>query len=106
MLKASKNALELINKLKALYPNFIIYVSGGCCDGSALMVYDDFKLGENDYKLGEIEEISVLVHVKHYKAYLEGKNFTLDATKGRGSEFSLDYELNEHFLLHSELCEL
>ncbi|NDJ27148.1 DUF779 domain-containing protein [Campylobacter sp. MIT 12-8780] len=106
MLKASKNALDLIAKLKALYPNFIIYLSGGCCDGSALMVYDDFKLGENDYKLGEIENIGIFVHIKHYKAYLEGKNLELDATRGRGSEFSLDYELNEHFLLHSELCEI
>lgn len=105
MLKASSSAIVLAKKLKGLYPNCIVYISGGCCEGSALLVYKDFKLGENDFKLGEIEGMGVFVHIKHYKAYLEGQILTLNAKEGRGSEFSLDYELGEHFILESECCK-
>lgn len=100
-------AKDFIKKLKNQYKDFIIYISGGCCEGSAALVYErsDFKIGTNDVKLGEFDGIEVYVHTMHY-SYLKENELSINAIKGNASEFSLDYGLGEHFVLESKCCKI
>ena len=100
-ISASKEALSLLQRLKKLYPNLLLYLSAGCCEGSAIIASEDFKLGENDLLLAEFEGVKLYTHRANFKAFLEGQSLRLEAIKGRGSEFSLDYELGEYLRLNS-----
>ena len=53
---ATSSALSLLSELKEKYgEKLMFHQSGGCCDGSAPMCFQEgeFPLGENDIKLGE-----------------------------------------------------
>lgn len=101
------SAREFIKKLKGQYQDFIIYISGGCCEGSAALVYEraDFKIGSNDVKLGEFDGVEVYVHTMHY-SYLKESELSMNVIKGNASEYSLDYGLGEHFVLESKSCKI
>ncbi|RDU65397.1 DUF779 domain-containing protein [Helicobacter didelphidarum] len=104
-LNITQEAKILIQQLKNEYHDFIIHISGGCCDGSAALCYEkgDFKIGENDILLGSVEQIEVFVHRSHY-SYLEKSKLTLHALQGNGSEYSIEYGSGKYFVLESEIC--
>ena len=100
-LSVSNEARIFIQRLKKLYPNLLLYLSGGCCEGSSIIASEDFKIGDNDLLLGEFEGVKLYTHKAHFDAFLKGQNLSLEVREGIGSEFSLDYELGEHFVLQS-----
>ena len=54
---ATNSALNLLSELQEKYgEKLMFHQSGGCCDGSAPMCFQEgeFPLGDNDLKLGEI----------------------------------------------------
>ena len=54
---ATNSALNLLSELQNKYgEKLMFHQSGGCCDGSAPMCFQEgeFPLGDNDIKLGEI----------------------------------------------------
>ncbi len=50
-------AKDLIKKLKLLHGPLMFHQSGGCCDGSQPMCFQEgeFKTGNSDVCLGEVE---------------------------------------------------
>lgn len=108
IIESSQNALNFLSKLINENGEIILYLSGGCCDGSALLCYqkDDFKLGSNDILLGSINEnIRIYTHKSHF-SYLQNTHFYLDIESGNGSEYSLEYGENKYFVLKTETCEV
>lgn len=105
-INVSQNAANLLKELKGEYTNgIILYLSSGCCDGSALLCYqkDDFKLGSSDILLGVAENVGIYTH-KSNLGYLKDSIFTLDTTEGNGSEYSLEYGKDIHFVFLTHTC--
>lgn len=104
----SNEATALFEKLKNDYPKgILLYLSAGCCEGSALLCYskNDFKLGVNDVLLGTANEVEIYTHQSHAKILKDNK-LSLETAPDKGSEYSLDYDYNTHFILKSEVCQI
>ena len=101
---ASAEALELIASLKVQHGDVIFHQSGGCCDGSAPMLFprSDFPLGGSDVKLGEIGGVPFYMSKSQF-AYWEHTHLTIDVVKGNGGMFSLERPSGLRFLTRSRL---
>ncbi|HHB51523.1 MAG TPA: DUF779 domain-containing protein [Saprospiraceae bacterium] len=98
-------AIEILNQLKAKHgEDLIFHQSGGCCDGSAPMIFEkeDMYLDDSDILLGELEGINYYMNVDQYE-YWKHTHLTIDVTEGRGSSFSLEIPLGVRFIIHSRL---
>ncbi len=97
-------AAKLIKTLKEKHGPLMFHQSGGCCDGSQPMCFEEgeFKLGSSDIQLGEIEGCGFYMSRDQY-AYWQHTQLTIDITPGRGSSFSLEIPLGYRFMVHSRL---
>ena len=102
--KATPAALALIDEIRADHPEILFHQSGGCCDGSSPMCYptDDFKVGSNDVKLGEIGGAPVYISHGQFEAW-KHTQLILDVVPGRGGMFSLDNGRERRFLTRSRV---
>jgi len=106
--KVTEAAVELIRKLRAAHGPLLFHQSGGCCDGSSPMCFPagEFRIGQNDVRLGEVEGAPVYIPV-----YIGGQQFELwkhtqlviDAVPGRGAGFSLEAPEGYRFLTRSRV---
>ena len=101
---ATEKAVALIDKLKGQYGNLMFHQSGGCCDGSQPMCFEEneFKTGDSDVLLGDIESCKFYMHKDQF-AYWKHTQLILDVTKGRGSSFSLEIPLGVRFYIQSRI---
>lgn len=101
---ATPAALELLAGIVADHGPVLFHQSGGCCDGSSPMCYarGDFKLGENDVKLGEIGDMPVYISGSQF-ALWKHTQLIIDAVPGRGGMFSLDNGRERRFLTRSRV---
>lgn len=101
---ATPAALELLAGIVADHGPVLFHQSGGCCDGSSPMCYPqgDFKLGENDVKLGEIGDMPVYISGSQF-ALWKHTQLIIDAVPGRGGMFSLDNGRERRFLTRSRV---
>jgi len=101
---ATKEAEEVIDKLKERYGPLMFHQSGGCCDGSSPMCFEDgdFKTGESDVKLGEINGCDFFMSRDQYE-YWKHTHLTVDLTEGRGASFSLEIPMGVRFVIKSRL---
>ncbi|MBU2921398.1 DUF779 domain-containing protein [Winogradskyella psychrotolerans] len=97
-------AAEVVRQLKAKHGELIFHQSGGCCDGSAPMIFEkgDMYLDESDILLGEVEGVSFYMNQDQFE-YWKHTHLTVDVTEGRGASFSLEIPLGLRFLIHSRL---
>lgn len=97
-------AKEIIKQLKAKHGDLIFHQSGGCCDGSAPMVFEegDMYLDESDILLGQLEGVNYYMNQDQFE-YWKHTHLTVDITKGRGSSFSLEIPMGIRFIIHSRL---
>lgn len=101
---ATDAARHLIAEIRQDYPEILFHQSGGCCDGSSPMCYpaDDFKVGERDVKLGEIDGVPVYISASQFEAW-NHTQLILDVVPGRGGMFSLDNGREQRFLTRSRV---
>lgn len=97
-------AAEVIQKLQNQYGALMFHQSGGCCDGSQPMCFEqgDFKLGYSDVCLGEIENCPFWMSRDQFE-YWKHTQLTIDVVPGRGSSFSLEIPLGLRFITQSRL---
>lgn len=102
--KATKEALDLIEKLKKKHGDLIFHQSGGCCDGSSPMCFsmDDFIIGEQDVHLGDIGQCPFYMGKAQYE-YWKHTELTIDVTPGRGGMFSLEGPEGVRFITRSRV---
>lgn len=100
----TQEALEVIDQLRNRFGPLMFHQSGGCCDGSSPMCFEDgdFKVGESDVKLGEVDGCPFYMSRDQYE-YWKHTHLTLDVTKGRGSSFSLEIPMGIRFIIRSRL---
>ncbi|MRG93652.1 DUF779 domain-containing protein [Polyangium spumosum] len=110
---ATEAAKDLIRRLKERHGPLMFHQSGGCCDGSAPMCYPrgEFKIGERDVLLGEIEDCPVYIGGAQFELW-KHTQLVIDAVPGRGAGFSIESPEGKRFLTRSnvfggdELCAL
>jgi len=97
-------AKDLIKKLKALHGPLMFHQSGGCCDGSQPMCFQEgeFKTGSSDVCLGEVEGCKFYMGADQFE-YWKHTQLILNVTAGRGSSFSLEIPLGVRFYIVSRL---
>lgn len=96
---ATAAARALIAEIRQEHPDILFHQSGGCCDGSSPMCYptDDFRIGDSDVKLGEIDGVPVYISGSQFEAW-KHTQLILDVVPGRGGMFSLDNGRERRFL--------
>ena len=101
---ATDAALDLIAEIKHDHPDILFHQSGGCCDGSSPMCYptNEFMIGDNDVKLGEIGGVPVYISASQFEAW-KHTQLIIDVVPGRGGMFSLDNGREKRFLTRSRL---
>jgi len=100
----TNKAIEVLNQLKAKHGKLIFHQSGGCCDGSSPMVFEegDMYLDDSDVLLGQLEGVNYYMNKDQFE-YWKHTYLTVDVTAGRGSSFSLEIPLGLRFIIHSRL---
>ncbi len=103
-IKVTVAALDLIERLKKMHGPLMFHQSGGCCDGSAPMCFQEgeFRVGSNDICLGIIAGCKFYMSADQFE-YWKHTQLTLDTTPGRGSSFSLEIPLGIRFCIQSKL---
>lgn len=101
---ATDAAIDLIREIRRDHPDILFHQSGGCCDGSSPMCYpaDDYIVGDNDVKLGEIDGVPVYISSSQYEVW-KHTQLIIDVLPGRGGMFSLDNGREKRFLTRSRL---
>ena len=101
---ATDAALDFIAEIRRDHPDILFHQSGGCCDGSSPMCYpaDDYIVGDNDVKLGEIGGVPVYISASQFEVW-KHTQLIIDVVPGRGGMFSLDNGTGKRFLLRSRL---
>ena len=98
-------AKEIVDQLRnERDANLMFHQSGGCCDGSSPMCYEegDFKVGSSDIKLGEVYGCPFYMARDQFE-YWKHTQLTLDVKPGRGSSFSIEIPLGIRFLIKSRM---
>lgn len=97
-------AQTVIENLQQQYGRLLFHQSGGCCDGSAPMCFQegDFKIGSQDVLLGTIADCPFYMSKDQFE-YWKHTQLTVDVIPGRGSSFSLEIPLGIRFLIRSRL---
>lgn len=100
----TKDAIKVLNQLKEKHGELIFHQSGGCCDGSAPMIFEkgDMYLDESDVLLGQLEGVNYYMNQDQFE-YWKHTHITIDITEGRGSSFSLEIPLGLRFIIKSRL---
>ncbi len=101
---ATDKAIELIDKLKKIHGPLMFHQSGGCCDGSQPMCFNDgeFKVGGSDIWISTINDCKFYMAKDQFE-YSRYAQVILDVTPGRGSSFSLEIPLGVRFFTKSKL---
>ena len=97
-------AREIVEKLKKEHGDLIFHQSGGCCDGSAPMIFEkeDMYLDDSDILLGQLAGVNYYMNQDQFE-YWKHTYLTIDITEGRGSSFSLEIPLGLRFIIQSRI---
>jgi len=100
----TKEAENLIDRLRDEHGALMFHQSGGCCDGSAPMCFPvgEFKTGVNDVLLGNIHGCEFFMSAFQFE-YWQYTQLTLDVVEGRGASFSLEIPLGLRFIIRSQV---
>ena len=99
-------ARALIAELREAHGPLLFHQSGGCCDGSAPMCFQqsEFRVGARDVRLGEIDGCPVFMGAAQFE-YWKHTQLTLDVVPGRGAGFSLEAPRGVRFIIRSRVLE-
>ncbi|AXI00446.1 DUF779 domain-containing protein [Sporosarcina sp. PTS2304] len=99
---ATDEALALIELLKEKHGPLMFHQSGGCCDGSSPMCYEegDLLIGDQDVLLGYIGDVPFYMMKSQYE-YWKHTQLIIDVVDGRGGMFSLEGVEGKRFLTRS-----
>ena len=100
----TEKAKKVLKELKEQYGELIFHQSGGCCDGSAPMLFEkgEMYLDDSDVLLGNVDGVNFYMNIDQFE-YWKHTHLTIDITEGRGASFSLEIPLGLRFIIHSRL---
>lgn len=97
-------ARQVIDSLKIAHGPLMFHQSGGCCDGSSPMCFEEgeLMLDDNDVFLGTIQDCQFYMSKDQYE-YWKHTQLTVDVVEGRGASFSLEIPLGLRFVIKSRI---
>ncbi len=100
----TEDAKKIVDQLRERFGDLMFHQSGGCCDGSAPMCFQDgdFIVGPSDVKIGEVYGCDFYIAKDQYE-YWKFSQLMIDVTEGRGASFSLEIPLGVRFMVKSRL---
>lgn len=100
----SEAAAAVIAQLRERHGPLMFHQSGGCCDGSAPMCYQEGELilGDQDVLMGQVAGCHFYMSAFQFE-YWQHTQLELDVVKGRGASFSLEIPLGLRFVIKSRL---
>ena len=103
----TKEASNVIERLKEENGELVFNQSGGCCDGTAPMCYakSDFYVPSRNVKLGEICGVEFFIDKDQFE-YFKHSHITVDVKEEKaafGNSFSLEIDLGYQFLTISRI---
>jgi hypothetical protein len=98
------SARAVVDRLRERHGPLMFHQSGGCCDGSSPMCFEqgDFRLGDSDVRLGVVYDCPFYMARDQFE-YWKHMQLMLDVKKGRGASFSLEIPLGVRFVIRSRL---
>jgi len=101
-LEATDSALRLVERVSSRHGRVILFISGGCCDGSSpiCLPEGELVLGPHDLFLGEIGGAAVYIDREQFRRWNDPA-VLIDASSGAAEGFSLDSLEQDHFTLRS-----
>jgi uncharacterized protein (DUF779 family) len=102
---ATQAALDLIERIRGQYGEFVFFQTGGCCEGSAplALLKHEITVGQNDVHLGQIGGLNFYMSSSQFE-YWQHTHLIIDAVVGGGSNsLSLDGGTGWAFLTRSRL---
>ncbi len=102
---ATPVALAAVARLVAERGPVMFYQSGGCCDGSLPMCFDDgeFLIGDHDVLLGTLGGCPFYIDPRQYEVW-KHTQLILDVGEGAPEGFSLAAGPDTHFITRSRMC--
>ena len=102
---ATPAALAAVARLVAERGPVMFFQSGGCCDGSLPMCFDDGELivGDHDVLLGELGGCPFYIDGRQYELW-KHTQLILDVGEGAPEGFSLAAGDDRHFITRSRVC--
>ena len=84
-------AIRVLRNLRATFGPVLLFLSGGCCDGSSPICLreGELLLGPNDLLLGNVDGVSFYIDREQYERW-KRPTFQLDVTDGPAEGFSLE----------------
>jgi uncharacterized protein (DUF779 family) len=101
---ATERARAIIQQLREQHGPLMFHQSGGCCDGSSPMCFQEGELmiDDSDVLLGHVEHVPFYMSRFQYE-YWQHTHLTVDVVPGRGASFSLEIPLGLRFVILSRL---
>ncbi len=92
-------AVQALRDLAAAHGPLLLFVSGGCCDGSAPLCLrsGELTIGHGDLLLGEVGGAEVYIDAEQYERWNRPK-LTIDVAPGAAGGFSLEGLAGIHFV--------
>lgn len=102
--EVTDEAREVIDRLREAHGPLMFHQSGGCCDGSSPMCFQDgeFRVGASDIQIGEIHGCNFYISKAQFEHW-QDTHLTIDVIPGRGASFSLEIPLGVRFVTKSRL---
>ena len=102
---ATPAALDELTRLCERHGSLLIFLSGGCCEGSSPLCLheDELPIGPNDLCLGEVGGVPFYIQAEQYHRWNEPA-FRLDVLPGESDTFSLENADRLHFVVRSNAC--
>jgi uncharacterized protein (DUF779 family) len=101
-LSATDAALAELASLRERYGPLMLFLSGGCCEGSSplCLCRGELLLGANDLLLGEIDGTPFSIDADQYARWHK-PSFRLDLLPGASDTLSLEGLDDSHFVIHT-----
>ncbi len=102
---ATPTALDTLARLRAAHGPLVLFQSGGCCDGSSPMCFQEGQLppSPNDLLLGAVDDTPFYVDAEQYRRW-HSPDILLDAAPGPADSFSLEALEGMHFVARTHAC--
>ena len=102
---ATPEALAAVARLVAERGPVMFYQSGGCCDGSLPICFDEgeFLIGDHDVLLGTLGGCPFYIDPRQYEVWKHTR-LILDVGEGAPEGFSLGAGDDRHFITRSRVC--
>lgn len=103
----SEEAKAVLDQLRQQHASSLFFhQSGGCCDGSAPMCFEEGELflDGSDVLLGEVYGCKFYMSKDQFE-YWKHTQIRIDIVEGRGASFSLEIPLGVRFISRSRLFD-